>query len=167
MMKIKHCELCVQVLHSYNVRHLIEIVSDFIVKWIIGIVPITSVVQQTVVSVVAGATSAQTFPGAWMTVLTVPGTRLFTKLAIKSKTFASFIRRRRKGCSLCYTHLVISSSFILITFCEIIREKLQHTNRINAFFVFNESFSETIFAWKDQILDILIHRSKWYRVRFI
>ena len=53
-------------------------------------VTLTSVVQQTVVAVVSGATSAQTFPGARMTVFTVPGTRLFTKLAIKSKTFASF-----------------------------------------------------------------------------
>ena len=76
--------------HMYVLRYVIETLSDFNVKIIIGMVTITSVVQQTVVSVVAGATSAQTFPGVWMTVLTVPGTRLFTKFAIKSKTFASF-----------------------------------------------------------------------------
>ena len=72
----------------YIVRYVIEILSDLIVKIIIGMVTFTSIVQQTVVTVEAGATSAQTFPGAWMTVLTVPGTRLFTKLAIKSRTFA-------------------------------------------------------------------------------
>ena len=77
-------------LHIYNVSYAIEIMSDFMVKIIIGSITLTSIVQQTVVTVVAGATSAQTFPGAWMTVLTVPGTRLFTKLAIKSKTCASF-----------------------------------------------------------------------------
>ena len=65
--------------------------SDFIVKIIIGMVTFTSVVQQTVMTVVAGATSAQTFPGAWMTVSKIPGTRLFTKLAIKYKTSAPFL----------------------------------------------------------------------------
>ena len=75
----------------YIVRYVIETLSDFIVKIIIGLVTFTSVVQQAVVTVEAGATSAQTFPGAWMTVLTVPGTRLFTKLAIKSKTCAPFL----------------------------------------------------------------------------
>ena len=78
-------------LHIYNVSYAIETLSGFNVKKIIGVVTITSVVQQTVVSVVAGATSAQTLSGAWMTVLTVPGTRLFTKLAIKSNTFAPFL----------------------------------------------------------------------------
>ena len=78
-------------LHIYNVSYAIEIISDFMVKIIIGIITLTSIVQQTVVTVEAGATSAQIFPGAWMTVLTVPGTRLFTKLAIKSKTFAPFL----------------------------------------------------------------------------
>ena len=78
-------------LHMYIVRYVTETLSDFIVNNIIGMVTLTSVVQQTVVTVVAAATSAQTFPGAWMTVLTVPGTRLFTKLAIKSRTFAPFL----------------------------------------------------------------------------
>ena len=77
-------------LHIYNVSYAIEIMSDFMGKIIIGSITLTSIVQQTVVTVVAGATSAQTFPGAWMTVLTVPGTRLFTKLVIESTTFAPF-----------------------------------------------------------------------------
>ena len=81
-------------LHIYNVSYAIEIMSDFMVKIIIGSITLTSIVQQTVLTVVAGATSAQTFPGAWMTVLTVPGTRLFTKLAIKSKTFAPFLSKK-------------------------------------------------------------------------
>ena len=77
--------------HMYVLRYVIETLSDFNVKIIIGMVTFTSVVQQTVMTVVAGATSAQTFPGAWMTVSTIPGTRLFTKLAIKYKTSAPFL----------------------------------------------------------------------------
>ena len=79
-------------LYIYDVKHVIGVMSDFIVKIIIGMVTLTSIVQQAVETKVAGATAAQTFPGAWMTVLTVPGTSLFPKLAIKSKinTFASF-----------------------------------------------------------------------------